>query len=192
MYKTGDFVLYGGIGVCIITDIEESAVKIHWHTEQELLYYVLKPLYHSCTIFSPVSNPKVFMRPIINKEEAEEIIEMIPEIKAEIYHTRLIRQLSEHYEEALKTHSCIDWAKLTTSIYAKKKLLEQDKRKLGAIDEKYLKRAEELLYGELSAALGISRDKVPAYIAHRTLIQKETQRKNPAPMSIEAGLSQVL
>ncbi|MDF3003487.1 MAG: hypothetical protein K0Q48_3606, partial [Bacillota bacterium] len=35
MYKTGDFVLYGGIGVCIITDIEESAVKIHWHTEQE-------------------------------------------------------------------------------------------------------------------------------------------------------------
>lgn len=190
MYKTGDFIQYGGIGVCIITDIEESAVKIHWHCEQELLYYVLKPLYQSCTIFSPVSNPKVFMRPIINKEEAEQIIEMMPKIKAEIYHTRLIRQLSEHYEESLKTHNCIDWAKLTTSIHAKKKLLEQDKRKLGAIDEKYLKRAEELLYGELSAALGISKDKIPEYIAHRTQIQmhREMERKNPAPISIEAGL----
>lgn len=172
----------------MITDIEENAITIQWNADQELVYYVLKPLYQSCTIFSPVGNPKVFMRPIIKREEAEQLIDMIPKIQAEIYHNRLIRQLSEHYEASLNTHNCIDWAKLTVSIHAKKQLLEQEKRKLGAIDEKYLKRAEELLYGEISAALGISRDKVPEYIEERRKKLREKQEKKPASLPKEAGL----
>lgn len=41
----------------------------------------------------------------------------------------------------------------------------------GKLEEKYRKRVEELLYGELSAALGISRETVPQYI--RGMLKEE-------------------
>ena len=37
-------------------------------------------------------------------------------------------------------------------------------RKVSQLDERYLRRAEEQLYGELAAALGIDRQDVCAYI----------------------------
>ena len=42
----------------------------------------------------------------------------------------------------------------------------------GQMDQRYMKRAEELLYGELSVALGIERDQVVSYIA-RVLEEKK-------------------
>ena len=40
-------------------------------------------------------------------------------------------------------------------------------RRLGMVDERYMKQAERLLYGELSAALGIPLEEVQPYIARR-------------------------
>ncbi|HBN86195.1 MAG TPA: hypothetical protein DDZ89_20420, partial [Clostridiales bacterium] len=74
---------------------------------------------------------------------------------------------AEHYKMALNTHNCLDLIELSMSIYAKKQFVEQQKRKFGAVDEKYLKCAEGLLFGELAAALNIPKDKVPKYIAER-------------------------
>ena len=53
------------------------------------------------------------------------------------------------------------------SIYAKKQDLEAHKRKVGALDQRFMKRAEDLLFGELAAALDIPREEVPGYIARR-------------------------
>ena len=35
------------------------------------------------------------------------------------------------------------------------------------VDERFLKRAEELLFSELAVALGIEKDEVPGYISSR-------------------------
>ena len=64
--------------------------------------------------------------------------------------------------------------RLLVSIRAKKKDAESHGRKFGQIDTRYLKRAENLLYGELSAALGLDYDKVEPYIAQR-LTQNQKQ-----------------
>ena len=40
-------------------------------------------------------------------------------------------------------------------------------KRIGSTDEKYLRRAEELLFGELAVALEISMDDVPAFIEQR-------------------------
>ena len=40
----------------------------------------------------------------------------------------------------------------------------QHGRKVSQLDERYLRRAEDQLYGELAAALGIDRQEVCAYI----------------------------
>lgn len=53
------------------------------------------------------------------------------------------------------------------SIYAKQRQAETQKRRLGMVDERFMKQAERLLYGELSVALGIPFDQVEPYIARR-------------------------
>ena len=50
---------------------------------------------------------------------------------------------------------------LIKTVYAKSK---RSGRRLSQVDQRYRKRAEELLHGELSVALGIPFHEVPAYI----------------------------
>lgn len=162
MYQIGDLILYGGTGVCRVLNITAQNAAVD---QGEQLFYVLEPLYQSCTIFAPVHKTKVFMRPIISKDEAKRLIGTIPTLHVDAYHSRGTNELTMHYKGALNTHDCSALLELTMSIYAKRRQLEQQKRKLGAVDERFMKRGEDLLFGELSAALGIPRDQVPEYIA---------------------------
>jgi CarD family transcriptional regulator len=170
MYKINDLIVYGKTGVCKITDI---TIPKHISFDKDQLYYVLQPLYEDCVIYTPV-NTKVFMRPIISAEEADHLIDMIPTIQAEAYYNDRLQELTHHYEAAIKAHNCADLIELAMSIYAKKQIVEQQNRKFGQIDKKFMEQAEELLFGEFSLALGIPKDKVQEYIASRVeAINKE-------------------
>ena len=161
MYQAGELILYGRTGVCRVEEI--TTVKQRG-ADAEQMYYVLKPLYQSCNITIPVGSTKVFSRPIISKEEAERVIDAIPTVKPEAYHNRNLNQLREHYRSCMETYDCVDLIKLTMSLYVKKKEAEAQKRKFGAVDERFMKEAEELLFGELAAALDIPREDVRGYI----------------------------
>ena len=164
MYQIGALLFYGETGVCRVADIQ---VRSPGRGEPERSYYVLEPLYQSCTITTPVDSDKVFMRPILTREEADALIDRIPRIKAQGFYSRALRELTGHYQAALKTHDCQAYLELTMSIYAKKQFAESRKRKFGQVDARFMKRAENLLYGEFSVALGIPFDDVQAYIAER-------------------------
>lgn len=179
MYKVGDLVFYENTGVCRVTNIAVSSFS---GVDTNQLYYFLKPLYQESAIYTPVGNTKVFMRPVISADEAEQLIDTIPSIQPEAYHNRLQSQLAGHYEASLKTHDPGELIKLTMSIYAKKQSAEQQNRKIGAIDDKFMKCAEELLFGEMSVALDIPKDKVQEYIAAR--VSGKRKRKSN-------GLSQI-
>ncbi len=163
MYQVGDWIFYGNTGACQVTDVSERKLP---GMEKEMLYYTLRPLEDSCSISTP-ANGKIFTRPLITREEAEALIDAIPEIDAQAYHNPVLRQLSEHYEKSLNTHDCLSLIKMTMSIHAKKEAAVSQKKKLGAVDEKFMKRAEDLLFGELSVALGICKAEVADYIARR-------------------------
>lgn len=162
MYQVGDLIVYGNVGVCAV---EKIAARDSGEKDQ--LFYELKPLFQNCMISTPVHGDKVFMRPVISGEEAEQLIAQIPSIRADICHDKVMWKLSEYYESILKTHDCLRLVELTMSIHAKKQDMEAHKRKLGAIDERFLHRAEDLLFGELSVALDIPKDDVQCYIAQR-------------------------
>ena len=163
MYQVGDWIFYGNTGACQVTDVSERKLP---GMEKEMLYYTLRPLEDSCSISTP-ANGKIFTRPLITREEAEALIDAIPEIDVQAYHNPVLRQLSEHYEKSLNTHDCLSLIKMTMSIHAKKEAAVSQKKKLGAVDEKFMKRAEDLLFGELSVALGIRKAEVADYIARR-------------------------
>ena len=159
MFQPGDLIVYGNTGVCRVESLTEEDGG-HWH-------YLLKPIYESYSISTPADRPTVFMRPILTRQEAEELIDSIPSIEAGIFRSKALGDLAEHYEKSLRNHSCGDLVELTKSIYAKKKAAKAAGKKLGAVDERFMKRGEELLFGELAAALGIEREDVRPYIAQR-------------------------
>ena len=53
------------------------------------------------------------------------------------------------------------------SIHAKQAQAEAQKRRLGMVDERFMKQAEQLLFGELAAALELPYEDVQPYIAGR-------------------------
>ncbi|MDE6108103.1 MAG: hypothetical protein K2F83_05455, partial [Oscillospiraceae bacterium] len=65
------------------------------------------------------------------------------------------------------SHDCKALAVLTKSIYAKKRAALREKKKFGAVDERFMKEGEALLFGELAVALDISMEEVRGYIDNR-------------------------
>lgn len=161
MYEIGELIFYSGTGVCRVAGFEERKVKTETRN-----YYKLEPLYQSGFIFIPVDT-KVFMRPLISRERAEQIIDKIPGIKAEAIKERSFTQLAARYDELIGAHDCESLVYLVMSIYAKKQDAERCGRKFGQIDSRYMKRAETLLYGEFAVVLGIDINAVQPYIASR-------------------------
>ncbi len=163
MYQVGQLVQYGSTGVCRVAEIKEQAFS----DIGQQLYYVLQPLYKACVISVPVASDKVFLRPIISREEADRLIGLIPTLDCPLPSGKPNRALAEQYGAMLKSHDCQDWMVLAVSLRSKKRAQLRLKRKFGSVDERFLKQAEELLFGELAAALGIPKVEVQGYIDAR-------------------------
>ncbi len=162
MYNINDFIVYGKTGICKIKDI---TVPEHiCQTNQ--LFYVLQPLDDSCVIYAPIDT-KTFMRPVISSEEANLLIEKIPRITPKSFQDKSLKDIAKYYESVIENHDCEDLMQLIVSIYKKRKTMKEKGLKLGQLDEKTFKQAESLLESEFSIALGISKEKVPAYIAEK-------------------------
>jgi len=162
MFKPGDRIIYGSTGVCRVEEITTP----DFEKDKSRRYYALAPVYQDGIIYTPVDT-KVFMRPVITRDEAHALIDQIPAMQTEAYHSSVTRELEEHYSVYLKSHDCGDLLELGRSIYIKKQELLGQRRKFGAVDERFMKRAEDLLYGELAVALDIEKSEVEAYIAER-------------------------
>lgn len=164
MYQKDDLIIHPSAGVCKVTDTVMMAFSKGGEKQR---YYVLQPLHENGTLYSPVDSDKVFLRPALTRDQAMELIDSIPDMDAQAFHSRSLQELSEHYRQALGSHDCADLVELIMSIWAKKQDVEENRRKLGQLDIRYMKQAEDMLYGELSAALEISPDEVKDYIAKR-------------------------
>ena len=173
IFAVGERVIYGGTGVCRVEEITEKKMCQAGGTR---MYYVLKPLFQDGTIYTPVDT-KVYMRPVMTAQEAERVIDAIPDIRAESYHDRNFNQLAARYEQVLSSHEFMDIVALAVSIREKKTSAEQQSKKLGQVDTKFMKRAESLINGELSIALGIPEDKVPDYIADRVTAARKRRKQ---------------
>lgn len=164
MFQPGELLVYGTTGVCRVEEITTPDIT---RADRGRRYYLLKPLYQDGVIYAPVDSDKVPIRPVISREEAEALIDLIPSIRAEACRAPTLQVLAQHYQSAVRSHDCKELLELMMSIYAKQRQAEAQKRRLGMVDERYMKQAERLLYGELSAALNIPYEDVQPYIVRR-------------------------
>lgn len=170
MYQIGDLVIYGGSGVCRVEAVGTPEAFRSGGDRRRC--YTLSPLYGTETIYVPVDT-RVPMRPILTREEAERFIRSLPTLREEDLDGRNLQLLSRQYQDAFLPGDCTALARIIKTAYHKNAAARSRGKKPGRVDEKYQKRAEELLYGELAAALEIPREEVPRYI-------REALRAEPA------------
>lgn len=156
MYAAGDKIIYGSSGVCVVTEICTPNFS---REERGRKYYKLRPLYGTETIYAPVDTT-AFMRPVISRAEADALIARIPEIEEQVCESHSITALRQQYEAFFQAHDCEAYIRLIKGIRRK----GSGGRKLGQTDQRYMKRAQDVLHGELAAALGLRPDEMPAYI----------------------------
>lgn len=161
MFSENDLIVYGSTGVCRVKSVGPlsgiSAAK------EDRIYYTLEPLYDQGTIYIPVDS-SVFMRPVISKEEALDLMRKIPDIWEDAVAEMNQKALTQRYESAISSHSCEELFRLICVIYKRSQKSQSLGKRPSQTDERYLKRAKLLLYGELSVALSIPYEDVGNYI----------------------------
>lgn len=161
MFKVNDYIICGGNGVCEVLDIGIPSISTG---DEKRQYYKLRPIYENgSTVYSPVNNDKVVMRKIISKEEANELINSIPSIETLRFDDEKLYQ--GKYKEVMHKYDCKEWIKIIKTSYLRREERFAEGKKSTSTDDKYLKMAEEYLFGELAISLNINKEEVKDFIA---------------------------
>lgn len=148
MYEKGELIVYGTEGACRVLSVGPSPFS---GVPKDKLYYTLEPVYHTGVIYAPV-DVKITMRKVLTRDEAWALINDIPNMEAETAVHGDPRQIVAEYKERIQSCDCRALLRLIRMIYAKN---HESSRGLGQIDDRFIKRAKDLLYGELALALEI-------------------------------------
>ncbi|MBE6939753.1 MAG: hypothetical protein E7457_02890 [Ruminococcaceae bacterium] len=157
MFAVGELVVYGGEGVCRVERIGIPDIR---GVDRE--YYTLAPLYRTGQVMTPVDT-KVLMRPVLSRRQAEELIAELPQLKPGEVQNH-VRAIKEYYQNIVASYDCRQLAQLIKLTEQKRQQAAKQGKKVSQLDERYLHRAEELLYGELAVALEMPREQVPDYL----------------------------
>lgn len=160
MFEKDQLIMCGGHGVCRVVDVTGNPID---RLDKVRKYYVLEPVFEKgSTVYTPVDNDKVIMRRILNKEEAEELVDKITEIKT--VWIREEKNREQMYKEAIRTYDCQSLVQIIKTLYLRKQDRLKEGKKVLSSDEQYLRKAEELLYSEMSLALSIPKEEIGTYI----------------------------
>ena len=161
MYQPGELIMYSTTGVCRVEEI--SVPSDLPSCDGVTPYYKLVPLYGAGTIHIPV-NTGVFMRPVLTRQQAEQLVASIPQIEEDDCQIENPRLAAEHFRARFGTHRCEDLICLIKTVYRRSAAQEKRGRKPSRAEQQLMQRAEELLHGELAVALEMPLAEVPGYI----------------------------
>lgn len=159
MFSVGDKIIYGENGVCTVEKIAPLDIS---GASADKLYYHLSPLIGTGTYFAPVDS-NAFMRPVISREEAEALIDSMESIEPAICTDTRFNHVDAFYKELFKQHSCEALVAIVKGLKGRM----SDKKNKSSRAESTMKRAKDILHGELSIALGIDVSEVEGYICTR-------------------------
>lgn len=157
MYNIGDFVVYKK-DVCKVIDYKKKHIK-------DIDYYELVPILdNTLKIIVPVNSG--FIRSILSREEAEDVIDMIPDVDVIEVNDKLIEN---EYKRLLHDGGYEGLVKIIKTTYLRNEDRINNKRKISEKDDNYFNLAEKYLYSEFSIALGIPYDEVKEYVIDRVV-----------------------
>ena len=161
MFRIGDLVVYGKMGVCTITAISSMS----FGGDDEADYYVLCPKSdRSSCVYVPCNNAQLLarMRPLLTKEEIDRLLRDA--------HDEQIEWIDDKNERTVQFRDIVTQGDRGRLICLVRCLLDEQKaratdgKKLSSADEAVLKECVRLVEEEFSCALDISPQDVGAYI----------------------------
>ena len=162
MFSAGDYVVYGQSGVMLIVDIREEIVF-----GEKKCYYVMRPFDapSDALTFVPCDSVQLTakIRPLMTEREAIAVINearLLPD--EEWADDSRVRAIS--FKKIINDGSPAKVLKMITTIKQKIEESREQGRKNHLSDEVAMKKAERLIYSELSLALGVEYEKLDEYI----------------------------
>lgn len=163
MYKKDDLIVYGSNGICRV--IEAEMQEFTW-MDKPKLYYTLQPLYKGLKIYAP-ADTRTLMRQAITKSQAQSLIDMIPLIKETLADEDKEVEIERQCKDLYNGFDCVDLLKTIGVLFVKNAKAADRGKRLSQEEQRLMESSETLLYGELAAALEISREEVKPYIDSR-------------------------
>ncbi len=163
MFETGTYIVCGQHGVCRVESVGKLKLA---KTAGNKDYYTLSKVYsQGGVVYVPADSQKVVMRPVASKEEADELIDDIREI--DLLKIENEKRKEDIFKQAFRTCDNREWVKVIKTLYERKRARIAKGKKIPASDERYLRTAEDNLYGELAISLNMSKNDVQKYIIER-------------------------
>lgn len=160
MYKTGEYVVVGNNGICVVEGITTLNLD---GIDKSREYYLMKPVFsNKSTVYKPVDKIDDAIRPALTKKEAQKLVSVMPSISA--LNITDEKSVEKTYKELIRSSDPKALVTLIKTIHARKESRQLKGFKVTALDARYFKQAEEFLYGELSVALDIPRDEIKDYV----------------------------
>ena len=163
MYQTGDKVVYGMHGVCLVADLEEREVD-----HRRVVYMILEPLGQQGSRYMvPTHNAAAMakVKPMLNRDTLESLLESdtiredawIPEES----------QRKQCYRELITGGERQKLVQMVTSLYRHRKTQIAAGKKIHICDENFLRDAEKQLAGEISVVLDMESTEALQYLRRK-------------------------
>lgn len=163
MFETGTYIVCGQHGVCRVEGVGKLEIT---EASGNRDYYTLSKVYSKGgVVYVPADSEKVVMRPVASKEEADELIDAIREI--DLLQIENEKRKEDIFKQAFRTCDNREWIKVIKTLHERKRARIAKGKKIPASDERYLRTAEDNLYGELAISLNMNKGDVEKYIIEK-------------------------
>lgn len=169
--QKSEFVFYRNMGVCELVDIETKCLE----GDKSVLYYKLKPLADQKSIFYvPVSISDDKLRPVLSKDEVNQIIDSMQQSDDDTFHwsdNRRVRK--EMFAKVLKSDDYREGLQMITGLYFTKRSLEKQGKRFSSMNESAIRNAQRLMLEEFGFVLDMNEEDLRRYLDLRVGSQKK-------------------
>ena len=129
MYQVGEYIVHPGQGVCKVEAIAEGPTAV----------YELMPIgqRHPMKISFPVAS-EAKLRPVLSREEAQELIDQYPTIPVEDFRDRSNALEEEHFKNEIRRGTCRDTVRIVKTFRARIAQTKANNKKPPAAYERIL------------------------------------------------------
>lgn len=161
MFEIGDTVIYRR-DVCKLISIEKK-----YKNDED--YYVIAPIDNSTLVIKLPISASSIMRKIMTKKQVDDLIKRIPEINVSDIDSR---NHGSDYEKLYSKGNYDDIISIIKTSHQRQQETTDKYKKINEYDKVYFRKAENFLYKEIAASLGITPEEAKKYVVDQ--VQKNT------------------
>ena len=161
MFQVGEYIVYGINGICRVAEIGPSP----YDKADTRLFYLLIPIHNpmGSTIYTPVDNQRVPMRPLMTREEIDRLVVTIP--AQEVLQVPVEKQRREIYRTVIGELRPEGYVQVIKTVRRRRAELTAARKHFPVTDLEYGRLAQHLLSSECAHVLGITEAEADAYLS---------------------------